>query len=199
MAEESGLESLEPEGERSEAPAPGEAMEKAARGLMGAASGGVMGLVVSGLLGLGRPTEGGASITGMLGLTVLFAAGMGILNGRQKRIGLPAPPRAVVGVMLTSAALLITQAVFLIQSAHMPAVTGGGGHMELLSRSGLWVSLILVGLGVVAALLGWAEMATQKGKYGGGKWVAMSILAASAWAGLALACYNIGYGFVFAG
>lgn len=186
-------------------PALGGRLETVARGLMGAGSGGVLGLLVAGLLGAGNQSGQGISVAWMAALMLCFAAGVALLNLLQKKAAIPAAPRVLWGAVLTSVALLITLAVFLFQSLHIEAIIAKGGRVELplsiwpVSRLALWVSLIAVVLGVVAAFLGWAEVSREEGRYSGRKWVATAMLAAAAWAGLALACYTVGYGFVFAG
>jgi hypothetical protein len=177
-------------------------MERLARLLVGAASGGVMGLLVAGLLGLGKQTTGTMSIFGTVAVILGFAGVMGLLNLRGKQTETPAP-RCLLAVTLTSAALLITLLVFLIQSVQVQAITAQGGKVELplsvwpVSRIALLLSLVLTVVGIVTSFLGWAQAAREPLKYKAGKWVAMSLLTGGAWIGLAVACYGMGYGFVF--
>ena len=180
-------------------------MERAANALLGAASGGILGLLISGLVGMILRTEQGSPMALTAGVTVLLAVLMAAGNARQKQVLPPVVPRAVWGVLLTSVALLITLAVFLFQSAYIQSVTSAGARVQLplpiwpVSRIALLVSLCSILLGLVSAVAGWAELAAKLGEYTGGKWVAMSVLVAGAWAGLALICYVMGYGFTFLG
>jgi hypothetical protein len=177
-------------------------MERVARTSMGAASGGVLGLLASGLLGMGRQ-GGNTPVLWTVLLTVVFAAAMAWLNQRVSRPAEPAPPRAVLGVIFTSGALLLTLAVFLTQSVHIELLMGSGAKVDLplsiwpVSRAALLVSVFATVVGVLVALIGWIESARGKSK--AGNWVAMSLLAAGAWGGLAMAVYATGHGIVFGG
>ena len=177
-------------------------MEKVASGLLGGASGGVLGLLLSSFIRTGQ--HGRTPLAVMAVLTLGLAIGMALLNLRQKQEPLPVAPRAVWGLALTAAALLIALAVFLFQSAYIHMITGGGQVQHPLSiwpvsRVALGLSLFSVLSGVALAFLGLAEMTAKRGEYGGRKWVVMALLAAGAWAGLALACYSMGYGLAIIG
>jgi len=177
-------------------------MEKLARALLGAGSGGVLGLLVSGLLGLGKPGAGALSLAILIGITMGTAVLVALLNLRQPPPAKPTAPRAAFSVVATASALLITLAVFLFQSAHIHALNSTGARVELplstwpISRAALLVSLAATGIGIMAAFLGWLEMAQDRERYGGSRMIAMAFLAAAAWAGLAFACYISGCGFV---
>ena len=164
-------------------------MQKAARALMGAASGSVLGLLLSGFFGLGSQTGAGVSIAIMVGLAVVLAIGMAMLNLRQKPAVQPVAPRIVLAGILTPAALLITVVVFLFRSAYIRTSTGSEGQIPLASplRGALWVSLFLAAVGIFAALVGWTELRRQPGRYSGGRWIAVAILTGGACAVLVLA------------
>ncbi|MBI3666675.1 MAG: hypothetical protein HY236_10710 [Acidobacteria bacterium] len=138
----------------------------------------------------------------MVLITVALAVLMAVLNVHQKPGAKPTAPRVALAVLLTSTALLIAQGVFLLQASHIQGIRAGGGRVQLplsiwpVSRLGLLLSMVLAGLGVLLAFFGWAEMRREREKYGGGRGVAMAVLSGTAWAGLALVCYAMGYGLV---
>ena len=177
-------------------------LEKPARALLGAASGGLMGLLVAGLIGMGKPTPEGPAVGQTLAIAAGLAALMALLNLRQKPGEKPTAPRVNLAVTLSASALLLAQVIFFFQAAHIQGLRAGGGQVQLplsiwpVAKVALLLSAVLAGLGVLAAFLGWAELAGERGRYGGGKGVAMALLSGAAWAGLALACYAMGYGLV---
>lgn len=180
--------------------ASGAGLQGAGAAMLGAASGGVLGLLAAGALGMIYKTDQGPPVALTGGLSIFLAAVMGMLAARQKPQQPPPAPRAVWGVMLTSGALLMTLTVFLFQTAYVQRLHAAGEQVVLplaiwpVSRAALQLSLVCVLLGVLAALAGWAEIVTKRGQYGG-KWIAISVLAGGAWAGLALICYFMGRGF----
>ena len=182
-------------------PAPPARMETLARALMGAGSGGVLGLMVAGFAS--RLTGRDLTAVWTVALTALFAVLLAWLNMRDRQ-PLPAAPPSSLGVALTAAALVLTLAVFLTQSTYVQTRLGRGEQVRTplpiwpVSQAVLMLSLVLAVAGMVATFLGWAQSTRQKGRYLTGKWVAMAILSAGAWAALALACYVTGHGFDFA-
>jgi hypothetical protein len=195
-------EDAEAENQTSSDRGPRRAVEWTANLLLGAGSGGLMGLLIAGVIGI-RHGPDGAPLAVTLLLTAGLAAIMAFLSVRQEPPARPVAPRVAWGVLLTGAALVIALAVYLFQGAYIQSVRGSGGRAEPplpiwpVSRAALGASLVSLLAGLAAALLGWAELAANRERYGGGKWVALSVLAAGAWLALALACYVIGYGFTF--
>ncbi|HYM12523.1 MAG TPA: hypothetical protein VEU62_17430 [Bryobacterales bacterium] len=181
----------------------GRGVERTAVALLGAASGGVLGLLAAGFLARLRHSGQDMSIAVTAGLSVLLAAGMAAVNLRQKPAPLPVAPRIAWGTLLAAAALLLTLAVFLFQGAYVQGVASSGGQIHLplpiwpISRAALLASLALVLAGVLAGLAGLGQLSAQRGRYSGGKWVAMSVLLGAAWAGLGLACYIMACGITF--
>ncbi len=180
-------------------------LERAARAMIGAASGGVLGLIVAGLLGLGRRITGTGAMLGTVGVVVVCAAAMAVLNLRGRRDMEPAPPRGAFGVILSAAGLLLTLVVFLAQSTYIQMLAARGEKTELplpiwpMSRLALIVSLIAAIVGVIAAFMGWIQGMRTPGIQRPGRWVAMALLAAGAWLGIALAVYATGRGLIFGG
>ena len=178
--------------------------ERLARTLLGAASGGVLGLVVAGLLGAAF-AGGNVPFWVVVALVVLAAAGMAVLNGRQRDAGRPGPPRAIWAAALSAGSLLLMEAVYLLQAGSIDWLTRRGDPVTLplpiwpVSSLGLWGAAFLAGVSFLLALLGWADGARERGKYTVGRWVAHAILTGGATLGLGLACYLMGNGMSFGG
>jgi hypothetical protein len=178
-------------------------VERAAVALLGAASGGVLGLLAAGFVARLRHSGQDMSIAVTAGLSILLAAGMAAVNLRQKPSAVPVAPRIAWGTLLSAAALLLTLAVFLFQGAYVQGITSGGGQIHLplaiwpISRAVLLASLALVLVGVMAGLAGLGQLSAQRGRYSGGKWIAMSLLLGAAWVGLGFACYIMACGITF--
>jgi hypothetical protein len=197
-----GLEELEGNLEAEPAPTAGAGTERIARLFLGAGSGGVLGLVLSGLVGTAQES-GEVSFWVMAGLVLILAAGMGWLSMRQTVPGKPAPPRAVWAGVLSAGALLLTEGVYMFQAGYIDTVTRSGEQIRMplavwpVSSKALGSAVILAAVGIILALLGWADAARERGKYSSGKWVAHAILAGGATLGLGLACYLMGNGVSF--
>jgi hypothetical protein len=178
--------------------------QRAAAALLGASSGSVLGLIVAGVIGalFKMPVGPPVALTGAL--SALLAAVMATLSARQKPPSQPPAPRAVWGVILTSAALLIALVVFLFQTAYVQRIQAAGERIVLplaiwpVSRAMLAVSLGLAVLGVLAALAASIELMAKRGRYSA-KWIAVAVLVGGAWAGLAAICYFMGRGFTLLG
>ena len=170
-------------------------MEKAARLLLGAASGGVLGLVLSGMF------RAGAWVAA--GVTVIAAAGLALLSSRLRPSGPPPPPRSVWAGICGGTAILIALAVLFMQSFYIQSATLQGKQPELplpiwpVSRSLLWITVLVAGLGMLSGMAGWMELQRERGKYRGGSFIATGFLACVSSIALAAACYTMGYGLPF--
>lgn len=181
-------------------PVPDRSLEQLANGLIGGVSGGLLGLIAAGFTG-SRLGPGAASMA----LTAIFTVGFGVLvavvNVRSKPPEQPVAPRAVWGVLLTGAAVLIVIAVFLLETAYVVAASSSGQTVQPplaiwpVCRAVLTASLLSLVCGFAAALAGWSQLSQNRSKYTGNKWVALSIMASGAWAVLTFACYVAGHGF----
>lgn len=166
-------------------------MERAAKGLLGAASGGVIGILVSGLLATGA--------WGMVGCMVGLAVVVGLLNVRLKSDPRPAPPGASLAGVLGGTGLLLSLVVLLGQSVYVQV--GGGEKPKLplaiwpVSEAALWVAVLLSSAAMVTGFLGWYQARKAPGDYSGGRLAQVAILAGAATLAVAMLCYLTGYGF----
>ena len=173
--------------------------------MIGASSGGVLGLLLAGLLGLGQRFTGTVAMVGTVLVIGGCALALAMVNLRGKPEEGPSASRALYGVVLTSGGLLLTLLAFLVQSVYIQILTGRGAKTQPplaiwpFSRILLVISLLAAAAGVAAALLGAIQSSRLPERPRAGRWVAMSLLTAGAWVGLALAVYATGYGLVFGG
>ena len=178
-------------------------MDQAARALIGAASGGVLGVLLAGIAGLGRRFTGPGAMAAMVATVVACAAAMAVVNLRSTKGDAPPGPRSAWGVTLSATALLLTLVLFMAQSLYIQILTGEGQAVEAplaiwpVSRVALMAAALLVAAGLLAALLGWIQGIRSPGVSRAGRWMAMAVLAAGAWAGVALMVVASGRGLVF--
>jgi len=168
-------------------------METAARALLGAASGGIFGLLIGGMAG----ATAGRTVM----LMAVLGAAVGAANVRRKATDQPAAPRAALAAIVAAIALLTTLGVYMGQALYIESQNTRGVKVTLplpiwpTSAKVLWVAVFLAILGGLLALLGWVEVARERGRYSGGRWVALAILAGVSTVGLAASCYLMGHGF----
>ena len=168
-------------------------MERAAKGLLGAASGGVIGILVSGLLATGA--------WGMVGCMVGLATVVGLLNLRLKPDPKPASPGASLAGVLGGTGLLLSLVVLLGQSVYVQVAWRGGEKPKLplaiwpLSEAALWVAVLLSSAAMISGFLGWYQARKAPGDYSGGRLAQVAILAGAATLAVAMLCYLTGYGF----